>query len=107
MAPCLWWKGMIRRGSGSGRRRPYDVVPRVLDKKVSTHLVLRAGLRALVVALDPLLFRPRAQPYRGLRPFPRGASRAGAYRRQDWHCGVTAPDGALARRVAVVSSGHP
>src|SRR5215218_5453976 len=107
MAPCLWWKGMIRRGSGSGRRRPYDVVPRVLDKKVSTHLVLRAGLRALVVALDPLLFRPRAQPYRGLRTFPRGAGRTGGYRRQERRGWVTAPDGALACRAPMVCCGAP
>src|SRR5215203_2986402 len=62
---------MARLGSGSGRRRPY-IVPQVLDKKASTHHVLRAGLRALVVVLDPVLFRPRAQPYHRLRAFPRG-----------------------------------
>src|SRR5215204_6166726 len=46
MASCLW-KGMTRLGSGSGGRRS-----RVVDKKVSTHHVLRLGLRARVVDLD-------------------------------------------------------
>src|SRR5215217_8754118 len=69
---------MSRLGSGSGRRRP-----RVLDKKVSAHHVLRAGLRSLVVALDPLLFRPLGQPDCGLRPFPRGACRACGHPRQE------------------------
>src|SRR5215213_4139096 len=97
---------MARLGSGSGRRRPY-VVPQVLDKKESTHHVLRAGLRALVVVLDPLLFRPRAQPYHRLRAFPRGAGRVGAHRRQERRGGVTATDGALARRAPMVCRGAP
>src|SRR5215212_7753297 len=106
MAPCLWWKGMARLGSGSGRRRPY-VVPRVLDKKASTHHVLRACLRALVVGLNPVLFRPRAQPYHRLRAFPRSAGRAGGYRRQERRGGVTATNGALACRAPMVCRGAP
>ena len=58
--------------------------------------------------------RPLAHPYRGLRAFPRGASRAGGHPRQDGCGGVTATDGTLARRVAVVRCsagptywGHP
>src|SRR5918995_1291037 len=100
----MWWKGVTRLGSGSGGRSP-----RVLYKKVSAHHVLRAGLRSVVVALGPVLSRPLAHPYRGLRPFPRGACRAGSHPRQDRGGGVTAPDGTLARRVAVVrcSAGPP
>src|SRR5829696_3767022 len=100
---------MTRLGSGSGWRRG-----RVLDKKVCAHPVLRAGMRPVVVALAPVLSRPLARPYRGLRAFPRGACRAGSHPRQDGCGGVTAPDGTLARRGAVVRCsagpsywGHP
>src|ERR687890_2228562 len=104
MAPCLWWKGMPHLGSGSGRRRPY-VIPQVLDKKVSTHDVLRAGLRALVVALGPVRSRPLSPTHRGLRAFPRSDRGAADNPWQEWHCGVTAPDGALASRVTMVRGG--
>src|SRR5215210_6830732 len=53
MASCLQWKGMPRLGSGAGGRRPH-IVTCVLDKKAYTDLVLRAGLRARVVDLDPV-----------------------------------------------------
>src|SRR5215210_6800025 len=43
--------------------------------------------------------------HRGLRAFPRRARRAGYHPRQDWHCGITAPDGALARSSGVVRGG--
>src|ERR687897_77694 len=104
MAPCLCSKGMPRLGSGSGRRRPY-VVPRVLDKKVSTHYVLRAGLRALVVALDPVCSRPPPPAHRRLRAFSRSDSRAGGHSRQDRGGGITAKDGALESRAEMVRGG--
>src|SRR5215211_453010 len=72
--------------------------PHVAGEKVSAYHVLRVGLRTLLVALDPLLSRPLGQPNRGLRAVPRSARRAGSYRRQERRDGITAADGALARR---------
>src|SRR5215207_6451549 len=67
--------------------------------------VLRAGLRALVVALDPVRPRPFSPAHRGLRAFPRGARRAGYHPGQDRGGGVGAPDGAVARRAEMVRGG--
>src|SRR5215208_1528228 len=91
---------MIRLGSGSGERRL-----RVLDKKVSAHHVLRAGLRALVVALDPVRSRPPPPAHRRLRAFSRSDSRAGDHPRQERGGGITAKDGALASRAEMVRGG--
>jgi hypothetical protein len=44
-------------------------------------------------------------PIVGFGPFPRGAGRAGSYRGQKWRDGVTATDGALARRAPMVCRG--
>src|SRR5215204_1956388 len=101
-ASCLWWKGMTRLGSGSGGRRP-----RVLGKKVSAHHVLRLGLRALVVDLDPVCSRPPPPTHRGLRAFPRSDRRAGDHPRQERRGGITASDGALASRAEMVRGGPP
>src|SRR5829696_3415596 len=76
-----------------------------VDKKVSADLILRAGLRSLVVAFDPVRSRPPPPAHRGLRAFPRGARRAGYHPRQDRGGGVTAPDGAVARRAEMVRGG--
>src|SRR5215211_8463393 len=81
--------------------------PHVAGEKVSRYGVLRVGLRTLVVALDPLFCRPLAHPYCGRRAFSGGAARAGAYRRQERRGGVTATDGALARRAPMVCRGAP
>src|SRR5688572_29963356 len=78
--------------------------PHVAGEKVSAHGVLRAGLRTLVVALDPLLCRPRAQPNRGRWALPRSARRTGNDRRQERRDGLAATDGALACRAAMVCS---
>src|SRR5918994_4710763 len=95
---------MPRTGSGSGGRRPH-IVPRVLDKKISAGLVLRAGLRTLVVARYPLRSRPHPPTLRGLRSFPRSARRAGAHSRQDRSGNVAAPDGAVASWTEMVRGG--
>jgi hypothetical protein len=79
--------------------------PHVAGEKVSAYHVLCVGLRTLVVALDPLFFRPLAQPDCGRRAFPGAAGRAGSYRRQERCDGVTATDGALARGNPVVCRG--
>jgi hypothetical protein len=44
-------------------------------------------------------------PVAPLRPFPRRPCGAGHHQWQDWHCGVTAPDGAMADRAQVVRRG--
>src|SRR5215208_6817974 len=93
-------RARTRLGSGSGRR-----IPRVLDKKVSAHHVLRAGLRALVVALDPVCYRPPPPAHSRLRAFSRSDSRASDHPRQDWGGGITAKDGALASRAEMVRGG--
>src|SRR5215213_5496709 len=105
MASYLWWKGRLRMGSGSEGRRPH-VVPRILDKKVSAGLVLRAGLRTLVVARYPIRSRPRPPTHRGLRSFPRRAPRAGDHPRQDRSGNVAAPDGAVACWAEMVRGGR-
>src|SRR5215213_833744 len=105
MASYLWWKGRLRMGSGSEGRRPH-VVPRILDKKVSAGLVLRAGLRTLVVARYPVRSRPRPPTHRGLRSFPRRARRAGDHPRQDRSGNVAAPDGAVACWAEMVRGGR-
>jgi membrane protease YdiL (CAAX protease family) len=89
-------------GSGAEGRRPH-VVPRILDKKVSAGLVLRAGLRTLVVARYPVRSRPRPPTHRGLRSFPRRARRAGDHPRQDRSGNVAAPDGAVASWAEMVA----
>src|ERR671910_1166444 len=105
MAPCLWWKGMTRLGRGSRRRRDY-VVSRVLDKKIPATLVLRAGLRTLVVGLAPVRSRPCPYPHRS-RTFRRSIYRVSDHPRQNGCGGITAPYGALACRGAVVCCGAP
>src|ERR687894_2590732 len=78
---------------------------RVLGETTPAHRVLRAGLRALVVALDPVRLRPLSGAHRLLRPLPRCAGRAGHHPRQERDRRSATADGALASRTAVVRRG--
>src|ERR687889_694122 len=77
----------------------------VIGEATPHHHVLRAGLGALVVALDPVRLRPLSRAHRLLRPLPRCAGRAGHHPRQERDRRSAAADGALASRTEVVRRG--
>src|SRR5215203_4062791 len=82
VASCLGWKGMPPPEKGVGKDKA-SCRTLCLDKKTPSDLILRAGLRALVVALDPVRLRPLSGAHRLLRPLPRRARRAGHHPRQE------------------------
>ena len=75
-----------------------------LIRRYPLSLILRAGLRALVVGLAPVRSRPLPYPHRS-RTFCCSIYRVSDHPRQDRCGGITAPDGALACRGAVVRCG--